>query len=324
MVIDEAVENSPSKVASGVINPITGRRLVKTWRIDELLPYAREAYTEIGQQMTTVPVKESRIVDFHTTPQMKLAFEERIQEEPQYLIRPEDENDFRQLFHYDLGYGTIAPVLLLDIPALLGYWRNKLERGQRLRNEHFEWDELKSTGEGIVYRDITARKIVFCDGQSSFEHPLFRRLPFAASKGEALWIEVKDLPAEALYKKGLSLVPWSPDVFWVGSTYEWEFSSTEPTEAFRNNTLAHLEKWLKLPFRLLDHKAAIRPANLERRPFVGFHPHQPSVGLLNGMGTKGCSLAPFFAAQLVDHYSTGSPIYPEASLDRFTRILGKA
>jgi len=62
---------------------------------------------------------------------------------------------------------------------------------------------------------------------------------------------------------------------------------------------------------------------LERRPFVGFHPLYPSVGILNGMGTKGCSLAPYFSQQLVNHISSQLPIHPEADIKRFARVLSR-
>jgi hypothetical protein len=39
------------------------------------------------------------------------------------------------------------------------------------------------------------------------------------------------------------------------------------------------------------------------------------------MGTKGCSLAPYFAKQLIDHIEQGSTIEPEADIKRFTSIL---
>ncbi|HZF65960.1 MAG TPA: FAD-dependent oxidoreductase, partial [Chitinophagaceae bacterium] len=80
---------------------------------------------------------------------------------------------------------------------------------------------------------------------------------------------------------------------------------------------------LKVPYKIVDHKAALRPSTLERRPFVGFHPQHPSVGILNGMGTKGSSLAPFFAHQLVQNICFGSPITDEANVQRFSRILSK-
>jgi flavin-dependent dehydrogenase len=38
IVIDESKPFTASKVASGVINPITGRRMVRTWEIEKLMP----------------------------------------------------------------------------------------------------------------------------------------------------------------------------------------------------------------------------------------------------------------------------------------------
>jgi len=41
------------------------------------------------------------------------------------------------------------------------------------------------------------------------------------------------------------------------------------------------------------------------------------------MGTKGCSLAPFFAKQLTDLLVSNTAIEPEADIKRFSRILSK-
>ena len=84
-----------------------------------------------------------------------------------------------------------------------------------------------------------------------------------------------------------------------------------------------LNFWLKVPFEIVDHVASVRPANMERRPFVGLHPKFSAVGILNGMGTKGCSLAPFFAKQLADHLTEGKPIYADADVKRFEKILAR-
>ena len=82
-------------------------------------------------------------------------------------------------------------------------------------------------------------------------------------------------------------------------------------------------EWLRVPFRVVEHIAALRPATLERRPFVGFHPLYPAVGILNGMGTKGCSLAPYFARQLVQQMVSGVGIQADADILRFRKALGR-
>jgi len=129
-----------------------------------------------------------------------------------------------------------------------------------------------------------------------------------------------------VFKKSIALVPIQDvkaNLFWVGSTYLWDFDNAEPSEKFLEQTEQALKNWLKVPFKILDHKAAIRPATVERRPFVGMHPYHPNIGILNGMGTKGCSLAPYFAKQLADHLVYKKEILPEADIKRFAKVLSK-
>ena len=85
LVIDDAKKNTASKAARGVINPITGRRLVRTWMIEELMPFAVDAYKNIEQQLNCKLIEQCNSIDFHTTPQMKLAFDERLPQEQEYL-----------------------------------------------------------------------------------------------------------------------------------------------------------------------------------------------------------------------------------------------
>jgi glycine/D-amino acid oxidase-like deaminating enzyme len=56
---------------------------------------------------------------------------------------------------------------------------------------------------------------------------------------------------------------------------------------------------------------------------VGLHPRQPEIGILNGFGTKGCSLAPFFAKQVVDRLEGKGKIHPLADIGRFEKILAR-
>ena len=43
-VVDDKHPNAASRVAAGLINPITGRRLVKSWNIDRFYPVAAQQY----------------------------------------------------------------------------------------------------------------------------------------------------------------------------------------------------------------------------------------------------------------------------------------
>jgi glycine/D-amino acid oxidase-like deaminating enzyme len=321
VVIDQPQDNTASKVAAGVINPVTGRRIVKTWLIDEVMPFAQEAYTGLGSALNVTAIEQQSIVDFYATPQMKLAFENKYQEDPQYLTLPQDENDWRPYFNYDFGYGEINPAYLVKLQDILPAYRQQLQTQQQLIEEQFDIDQLRVETDSITYKDIRAARIIFSDGIAAASNPYFKNLPFAPNKGEAVWVAIDDLPATHIFKKGFSLIPWKDNVFWLGSTYLWEFDNDLPTPGFRQFANSWLVQTIKRPFTIIDHKAAVRPATLERRPFVGFHPQHPAVGLFNGMGTKGCSLGPYFARQLADHIKSGAPILPEADVKRFQRVL---
>ena len=340
VVIDEERPLTASRAAAGLINPVTGRRLVKTWMIDELLPFVQEAYRQAGEELGAAFLRPVSVIDFFPTPQMRLAFLRRYEEDPAgYLRLPEDEGDWRGRFSYDFGYGLIDSCYLVDMQGLLAAERRRMVAGGILRAERFDLKELTVEPTRVRYRDIEARWAIFCDGIESIQNEYFSRLPFAANKGEVLVVEAPELalPEAAgmsgsegdgnvpgtVFKKGMSLVPWKDGLFWVGSSYEWSFTDVGPTAAFRERTEAVLKEWLRVPFRVVEHIAAVRPATLERRPFVGFHPLYPAVGILNGMGTKGCSLAPYFARQLVQLMVSGVAIQANADILRFRKMLGK-
>jgi glycine/D-amino acid oxidase-like deaminating enzyme len=322
MVLDEERENSPSRIAAGVINPVTGRRYSYTWMIDELIPFVQQAYEQMEQQLNISLITYKSILDFFPSVQMQQAFLERLTENDTYLHSYPNQNHFNGSFQYDFGCGEIRPAFTVNVGLLLKTWREKLASLGAIRSERFDVAGLQVEEDGLRYGDIEARRIIFCDGMSSAAHPWFQRLPFAPSKGEALIIESEHLPADHIFKKGMMLVPLAePHHFWLGSNYLWEFENDQPSELFYQQATTLLNNWLKRPYRVLDHKAALRPSTLERRPFVGFHPAYPNIGMLNGMGTKGTSLAPFFANQLAQQIVHNFPLTPEADLKRFTKTL---
>jgi len=324
VVMDDGNDYSSSKIAAGIINPITGRRYVATWMIEEIMPFAIQTYSELSTYFNTNLAFEKSIIDFFPSPQMRNAFVDRITENDTYLHSYPDQNHFNQYFNYDFGCGEIRPAYLVNITLLLELWRKKLLEQHALIERNFDVNAVKYNDDSISYENITAHKLIFCDGVVATKNPWFQLLPFAPNKGEALLIETEWLTNQHIFKKGIMLAPLpAVNHYWVGSNYQWEFENDQPSEQFYKQTTTLLKHWLKEPFKVLSHKAAVRPATIERRPFVGFHPLFPNIGILNGMGTKGTSLAPYFAQQLTQHLVYNFPIADEADIQRFRRILSK-
>ena len=47
IVIDPCNVMNASRAAAGILNPVTGKRLVKSWNVDAMLPAARKTYRKI-------------------------------------------------------------------------------------------------------------------------------------------------------------------------------------------------------------------------------------------------------------------------------------
>jgi glycine/D-amino acid oxidase-like deaminating enzyme len=328
LVVDNNHPTASSRVAAGLINPVTGRRIVKTWMIDELLAHLVPAYEKLGKELDITAITQKNIIDFHPTPQMKIAFDARLKDGADFLSKPTEQEQYRQQFNYDFGYGEISPCYLVNLKEIIPAWRKKLLAKNLLVEKSFSPADLVIQENSVRWSDgdrqtIEAGKIIFCDGIASANNPFFKNLPFALNKGEALIIEAEEIPSPHIYKKTMGLVPLGENLFWAGSNYEWEFVDDKPSENYRMQTGQLLKSWLKVPFKIVDHVAAIRPANLERRPFVGFHPVHKNIGILNGMGTKGCSLAPYFAKQLAEHITGSKPLFAGADIQRFSGILSR-
>lgn len=316
-VIDAVNSRAASRLSAGIINPITGRRHVEVWLADEIMAYAPIAYGEMEKRLGHPLIRRTTLIDFFPSDQMRDSFRTRMQQQGKYVHSTYSSLTNTLPFHDEFGAGVVEPVYLIDLPAFLKGQRNTLRSDQVLLEETIDPSHLRIDARGVQYQDIRAERIIFCDGAATLSQHYFPNLPYAPNKGEVLILDIPGLPKDHLYKHGVLLAPLADGTWWAGSSYQWSFEHPYPTEAFREQTENTLRNWLQIPFTVVDHRAGIRPATLERRPFVGFHPEKERVGILNGMGTKGCSLAPFFARQLVRNWVYGEPIQPEAWVGRF-------
>jgi len=317
-IVNDAKTVSATSVASGVINPVTGRRIVQTWMIDSLLPFAIAAYKAFEQDENIPIIKDAPIALIHPSLQMKESFDYRLTHDNIYL-KENDLSSLAQYFNAPFGNGEIEQCYWIDLMQFLKIGRQKISA--HFIEDYFDVAAMTITEQGVAWKNISAEKIIFCDGLNTMNNPYFKALPFVPNKGEALIVKIKGLAPTNIYKTNITIVPWKDDLFWVGSSYEWGFSDALPSQGFKDKMIAALDAVLKLPYEVIDHLVGIRPANTERRPFVGLHPNYPQMGICNGMGTKGCSLAPYFAKQLLDHIENGTKIEPEADINRFTSIL---
>ena len=106
-------------------------------------------------------------------------------------------------------------------------------------------------------------------------------------------------------------------LYWAGSTCGRKYADGRPTVEGREYLEGRLRDILKLPFEVVEHRAAIRPTVKDRRPFLGRHPEYPQLALFNGLGAKGASLGPFWAKHMADFLIKNVTLEEAVDIGRF-------
>ena len=96
----------------------------------------------------------------------------------------------------------ISPCYLVDVNAVTKTWRQYLESKNALLNENFNEDELILCDGYIQYKNLTAEKIIYCNGIKSSLSKYWKQLPFVPNKGQVLIANIKNLSADYIYKFG--------------------------------------------------------------------------------------------------------------------------
>lgn len=312
-VIDSG-ENASSTVAAGLINPIVFRRMAKSWRVDDFLPYAREFYRDLevasGARFFH-PVVIRRLFSHEQERDLWLKYQSETSHQ-NYLSPLSSDDD-----HYDkainsFGSGRVQQAAYVDTTAFLSVCVSYIQRQGSYFQSPFCYDELM----GTRFRGHTYSDIIFCEGYKIVDNPWFNYLPLIPTKGEVLTVNMK-IPEEESINRKCFVLPLGNGLFRVGSTYVWHTQDHTPTAEGRQEILDNLGLICKSEAQVVDHVAGIRPATPDRRPFIGTHPSRSSYHLFNGLGAKGYLLAPYLSRDFVDVLINAKKLDPEVSITRF-------
>lgn len=319
VIIDELKGETSSIKATGLINPITGRRFVKSWKIDELIPFAKKTYKDIEKKFTVQLIKETKVHRILQSIEQQNDWATKTNEEryKAYLQNTELIEHSTDIINNPLGCIEIEPVYKVDTPLLISKFANYFEENNLILREQFDYTKLQIVETGVLYENITAKKIIFAEGHLAIKNPYFNHLPFLLSKGEVLTFEAKDLSNDYIIGGSTNITPLGNHLFSVGATYAWDDISLDTTEEKKAELLEKLNKIINCDYTLISQKAGVRPTVKDRRPLLGKHPENKALYIFNGMGTKGLSLAPYFANYFINQIENNLPIDNEVSIERF-------
>jgi len=315
-IADGSLPGNSSQVAAGIINSVTGKRFVKSWRFEEFFPAAKSAYQLLEKELDISIWLEQPIVRLLATAEEANDWSARcaLPDYADYLSESGDAGDWAGLAKPGFRFGKIHRAARVNFPVLTSAFRQKAISEEIFFEKNVGYEEVEKWA-----ADYDA--VVFCEGWRGQENPFFPNLPWQIAKGEALLLRFQEEKSVRqigqMLKKTMTLVPQGDGVFWAGGSYQWHFPDLLPSEGEKNFILHHLTEMLAAPFEIVGHVAGVRPTVKDRRPFIGQSLVRPNVFIFNGLGTKGALLGPFWAEHFAEHLLSGKLLDEEVDVRRF-------
>jgi glycine oxidase len=320
-VVDPDEVVTSSKIAAGLLTPVTGMRWSLTKGYAEHLS---EAYRFYRRRERELGVKVLHARDavrlFHSEEAVKRMATRRSEAATQRFIRRDcGPGELVNPLHYrdsrggiemkHAGYLNTASYLAGSRAALVdrGLW----ETG-RVAVEALSFGDV-----GVQWNGKQFGTVIFCQGWEAAQHPWFDWVPFRSARGTIVSLQA-DLGGERrVVNNGAWVLPRHDGVIRAGATYDMRFDPAQP-HVVPPADIAQLEQKLTaalaVPFTITGAQSAVRPIIDRQRVLIGRHPGRERVAFFNGLGSKGSVRAPHYAQLLSRHLMLGDPLPADCDL----------
>jgi glycine oxidase len=319
LVLDNNSQNS-SKIAGGLYNPVILKRFSEVWQAQEQLAIMNEFYTFLEEKLNCkVDFKSPILRKFFSVEEQNnwFAASDKVALAP-FLSTQLISKKYVGI-DSPYGYGEVLQTGYVDTALLLNKYREYLKESNLFQEEAFDYDDLHIESDGIRYKDIHAKHIIFAEGFGMHANPFFNQLPLDGTKGELFIIKAPQLDLDVIVNTSVFILPLGDDLFKVGATYNWKDKTDLPTEEGKTELVARIKEIISCDFEIIEHFAGVRPTVKDRRPLVGTHQNYESIHILNGLGTRGVMLGPALAKSLFENIENQVPLNKEIDINRFLR-----
>lgn len=321
LVVDNGLQSASSKVAAGLINPVTGKRLVKTVGLDQCLPYAREFYRQLethwGAELW-VDLPMLRL--FHSAKERE-RWEQRCREPgyEAYLGATLGADELPAPVVASHGAGQQLQTAYLKTEELLEAGRAWLQTQSSYQLAQFDYSDLRLGGDGVCWGDVSAHRVIFCEGYKGAQNPWFDWLPFQPAKGEFLSVSCDEPLPQLIINSGRWIMPRGKGNYRIGASYDHDNLNEQVSEETRKMLLGAVAEFFGGPpvFTIEGQQAGVRPTTSDRQPFIGRHPEHSALYMFNGFGSKGSLLIPWHVNCFVENLLDGKALPQPVDVARY-------
>jgi glycine/D-amino acid oxidase-like deaminating enzyme len=296
-IVDAGHAHAASRVGAGIINPITGQRIVKSWRIDELGPLARETYRALEPVLGVSFMREMRV---------------------RRLFQDDTE---RRVFAEKAARGDLAPYA--ETADHDGFWVEgalRIDTAALIEAARARWlgaGRLIEGRVGTVEALARYETVIACTGADDDGGRAWAGVACARATGEILRVKVDGLAPDVILNRGHWVLPTAPGEARVGATYVRVDS--DPNAAREELERSAHDLLAGRPFTVAARETGVRVTAPDRRPLAGWDSQAPRLGVINGLGSKGALLAPWLAREWVAHLTARAPFEAGVQPGRFAR-----
>ncbi len=289
-----------SALAVGLVNPVTGRRMAKTWNYESVVPRAHEFYAGAYFQIfgRTGTFLERRVIfkALHTVEEMNFLSAKSASEGYDHLICiiPPSESSLPGIFRKTSGWLEITDGGRLNPEFYLSAARQYLADRQSFQQVHWSPGDLVQSAAGFEYQGRRFSSVISTLGL----HCPWIGPELWAVKGQVFQFSGFPDWGNAVLKTEKFIIPLGSGEVLMGSTYEREFFHDQTDEEGYAEITADLEAGMRGKLKITHSWAGIRPTTKDRLPVI--RRQEKGIYLVNGMGTKGVSLAPYAAGRLLE------------------------
>ena len=310
LLVDDRPQVSSSRIAAGLVTPITGPRLAVAWRWEEFWPVATGFYEGVAVRIGEPVFHPRRMVRLFANAAEVGLFRERRLVDAAHLVAALDPSLGAPYRTSELGGFEMPVAGQLDVPRYLDRsWEVFTAEGCAVA-ARIDPAGLVATAQGVLVPEleVVAGKVVFAEGYTGVVNPWFPEVPYRPAKGEILTVRIPGLVDSRVVHGAVWLAPLGEERALCGSTYEWKELDQRATDVGRASILERLERLVEGRVEVLDQRAAVRPALRQFHPVVERSAREGRLFVLNGLGSKGSLQAPWCARQLVGHLLEGGAL----------------
>ena len=305
---DEAI--TCSKVAAGLITPITGMRLTVSWRYALFYREALRFYRGCGRRLKQRFLFPRGYVRLLKNEQEIAKWEKRRRDpDMQPFLHRQPPQLNADVVHNPQNGFQQRHAAWLDTTAYLQASRAFFESLASWRKADVKPDEVHDDAQGVTWNDQSFTHVIWAQGWSAQHHPLLHWVPFQSALGTILTVTADLHGEKRILNRGCWLLPRNDGTLRAGSTYEWSFADQNtPSPTQVQELEATLQTLLKTSAQITATQSAVRPIIKNRQALMGTHPSHPRVAFLNGLGSKGSLRSPWLARHLLEHLLDGTAL----------------